>query len=73
MHPWFNGINWECVMQRKYKAPFVPILKSEEDTTYFSAAITSSSLESVSSYSTMRDTDPMENKYFSGFDYNPDE
>lgn len=41
------------MISKKYKPPFVPILKSEQDTTYFSAAITSSSLESVSSYSTM--------------------
>lgn len=53
----------------------MPILKSEQDTTYFSAAITSSSLESVSSYSSgmSRENDSGENKYFSGFDYNPDE
>jgi len=44
MHPWFKGIDWEAVMGCKYKPPFVPILKSEQDTTYFSAAITSSSL-----------------------------
>ena len=75
MHPWFEGINWEAVQSCKYKPPFVPILKSDQDTTYFSAAITSSSLESVSSYSSgmNRDAEPTEDKYFSGFDYNPDE
>ena len=51
MHKWFEGINWDAVQSCKYKPPFVPILKSDQDTTYFSAAITSSSLESVSSYS----------------------
>lgn len=53
----------------------MPILKSDQDTTYFSAAITSSSLESVSSYSSgmNRDSETSETKYFSGFDYNPDE
>jgi len=44
MHPWFEGINWDAVMNYKYKPPFVPILKNDQDTTYFSAAITSSSL-----------------------------
>ena len=52
-HPWFQGINWQAVQSKKYKAPFVPVLKSEHDTTYFSAAITSSSLESITSYSGM--------------------
>ncbi len=55
----------------------MPILKSDQDTTYFSAAITSSSLESVSSYSSgmgaSRENEAGDNKYFSGFDYNPDE
>ena len=53
----------------------MPILKSEQDTTYYSAAITSSSLESVSSYSNMpsRESGSAESTYFSGFDYNPDE
>lgn len=44
MHKWFEGINWDAVQSCKYKPPFVPILKSDQDTTYFSAAITSSSL-----------------------------
>jgi hypothetical protein len=65
------------VQSSKYKPPFVPILKSDQDTTYFSAAITSSSLESVSSYTSGmgvgRETGTGEDKYFSGFDYNPDE
>ena len=74
-HPWFNGINWQAVMNRKYKPPFVPILKSQQDTTYFSAAITSSSLQSVNSYSNManRQSESSESKYFSGFDYDADE
>ena len=71
-HPWFDGINWAAVMGMKYKPPFVPILKHEQDTTYFSAAITSTSLESVSSYSSMSN-EPEQTKYFGGFDYNADE
>jgi hypothetical protein len=74
VHPWFKGINWLAVSSKKYKPPFVPILKSEQDTTYFSAAITSSSIESVNSYASMASREgETESKYFSGFDYNPDE
>lgn len=75
VHPWFTGINWDAVASRKYKPPFVPILKNEQDTTYFSAAITTSSIESVNSYASMptREHENAETKYFSGFDYNPDD
>jgi hypothetical protein len=59
------------VASKKYKSPFVPVLKSEHDTTYFSAAITSSSLESVTSYASMPNRDEKaESSYFAGFDYN---
>ena len=73
-HPWFSGINWESVYSGKYKPPFVPVLKGEHDTTYFSAALTTSSLESVSCYAApVKENENNEGKYFSGFDYNPDE
>ena len=63
------------MVSRKYKPPFVPILKSKQDTTYFSAAITSSSLESVNSYSAMsnRESEASSSQYFSGFDYDAEE
>jgi hypothetical protein len=50
-------------------------LKNDEDTTYFSASITSSSLESVRSYAAVssRGSHLDKTKYFAGFDYNPDE
>jgi serine/threonine protein kinase len=34
-HPWFEKIKWEALMQRKYKAPFVPNLSSDIDTNNF--------------------------------------
>lgn len=61
-------------MGQKYKSPFVPVLQNEQDTTYFSAAITSSSLESVTSYATMPSReDTGEVNYFAGFDYSPED
>lgn len=39
-HPFFAGINWEHVLQKKLKPPFVPDL-SNNDTKYFSKEFTS--------------------------------
>ena len=27
-HPWFKGIDWNAVLEKKYRAPFIPILES---------------------------------------------
>jgi hypothetical protein len=40
-HAWFKGIDWNAVEEKKYRAPFIPILESEEDIKYFSSEITS--------------------------------
>jgi protein kinase A len=34
-HPWFQGINWPLLEERKYKAPFMPKLRSEGDSSNF--------------------------------------
>ncbi len=34
-HSFFKGINWDDVLKKKLKAPFVPTLNSEEDVRYF--------------------------------------
>jgi len=34
-HPWFTGVSWEAVLNKQYKAPFVPIIKSNIDVSYY--------------------------------------
>eukprot|EP01006_Ploeotia_vitrea_P004478 TRINITY_DN114691_c0_g1_i1.p1 TRINITY_DN114691_c0_g1~~TRINITY_DN114691_c0_g1_i1.p1 ORF type:complete len:455 (+),score=32.10 TRINITY_DN114691_c0_g1_i1:65-1366(+) len=34
-HPWFDGIDWSSLTQRKGRAPFAPDLKGNLDTSYF--------------------------------------
>lgn len=34
-HPWFINVNWDILLKKEYKPPFVPIIKSETDVSYF--------------------------------------
>lgn len=35
-HPWFNGVDWDLLAQRKVKPPFVPTLGSDDDDSFIS-------------------------------------
>jgi hypothetical protein len=39
-HPWFNGMNWDKLILRKVKPPFVPKLKDKTDLNYFAKEFT---------------------------------
>lgn len=43
-HPWFDKLNWESIQNKKIKAPFVPKLNSDIDTTNFDTEFTSCSI-----------------------------
>lgn len=47
-HPWFEKVNWNALQSKSIKAPFVPILTSETDTSNFDEDFTSCSVESYS-------------------------
>jgi hypothetical protein len=34
-HPWFEKVNWNALMSKSIKAPFVPILTSDADISNF--------------------------------------
>lgn len=34
-HPWFDIINWDYMLEKKYEAPFVPKMKNETDLVHF--------------------------------------
>lgn len=34
-HPWFEDVNWNALLDKKPKAPFVPTIKSEVDISNF--------------------------------------
>ena len=40
-HIFFSSINWESILEKKIKPPFIPKLKSETDTKYIDPEFTS--------------------------------
>lgn len=34
-HPWFRNINWDTLLHKGYKPPFIPIIRSELDVSNF--------------------------------------
>ena len=45
-HPWFEKLNWEQLLNKKVKPPFMPKLSSDIDITNFDVEFTSCSVES---------------------------
>ena len=46
-HPWFNMVNWQLLLEKKYQPPFVPVLQSELDLKYFDTVSSSCDLISI--------------------------
>ena len=44
-HPWFGSVNWLAVLGKQYRSPFVPVLKSKEDVSYFDSEFTDAPVE----------------------------
>ena len=40
-HPFFAGVQWEMIEQKKVPAPFIPKLEDDKDVTYFDEEFTS--------------------------------
>ena len=34
-HKWFKNLNWEGIIKKQVKAPFIPIIKNETDVSNF--------------------------------------
>ena len=39
-HPWFLNVNWETLLKKAYKPPFVPLIKSDIDVSNFDPEFT---------------------------------
>lgn len=44
-HPFFSGVNWDDIFHKRIEPPFVPVIKSETDVSYFDEEFTSESAE----------------------------
>lgn len=67
-HPFFKNIDWEAILQKKIKPPFIPRISSDSDVKYIDSEFTN--LNPVDSYNPQDylegDTD------YKGFSYNKD-
>ncbi|GFS86600.1 histone-lysine N-methyltransferase SETMAR [Trichonephila clavipes] len=66
-HPFFQEINWDDLFMKKLTPPYVPILTSYEDVSYFDSEYTSLSPFDSFDDSTLSSNDP-----FEGFSYESD-
>jgi serine/threonine protein kinase len=68
-HPFFKDVNWDLLIEKKIKPPFVPVLKNKADTKY----IDSEFLDETPSDS-FNTVDEIGSKdvLFTGFSYNND-
>ena len=39
-HPWFEKVDWNALMEKKIKPPFIPKIKNELDVTHFDEEFT---------------------------------
>ena len=43
-HPWFHGVNWQDILDRRIKPPFKPKLASDDDDRYIDKSFTKQEL-----------------------------
>ena len=66
-HPFFKGINWREVWQKKINPPFIPKLKNDTDLKYFDTMFTDEPIDGPRRKNTNRDRE-VSNEY-NGFTY----
>ena len=54
-HPFFNGVDWDLAIQKKYKPPFIPKLKNDVDLRYFDNCFTDEPIGGPKRRITIRD------------------
>lgn len=65
-HPWFSGVDWDMIMQKKIKPPFKPRLQSQLDVRYIDETFTKQKVgDSPESMS-----DSLQEGKWDGFSYN---
>ncbi len=43
-HPWYAEVDWQALLEKKVKAPFVPVIKSDSDVQWIATCFTSKDL-----------------------------
>lgn len=65
-HPFFANVNYDAIMNKQYKPPFIPQLKNDEDLRYFHQGFLE---EKVESFSKKKAGDIPISYLFNGFSY----
>ena len=56
MHPWFSRIDWNAILTKKIRPPFIPKVKNELDVSCFDDEFVSGDVHSMSdSSSSLKD------------------
>ena len=46
-HPWFDCCNWDLIMKKEVRVPFIPNITSETDTSNFNPEFTEAPIETL--------------------------
>ena len=68
-HPYFNGVSWKDVLQKKIRPPFIPKLKDDTDLKYFDTMFTDEPINGPQRKNTNRDRDREPSNEYTGFTY----
>jgi serum/glucocorticoid-regulated kinase 2 len=64
-HPWFEDVNWQALLEKKYDAPFVPKINDENDLQNFDPEFTEMPVNSMS----MGESGMKQFRSYDGFTY----
>jgi len=48
-HPWFHGVDWDQILKKDIKAPYIPVIKTDVDVSNFDPEFTEAPIGSVGS------------------------
>ena len=68
-HPFFSPIDWDSLIEKKIKPPFIPKLKNDTDLRYFDTMFTDEPIDGPQRKCTNRDRDREPSNEYNGFSY----
>ena len=68
-HPFFSVIDWDSLIEKKIKPPFIPKLKNDVDLRYFDNCFTDEPIGGPKRKITIRDRDREPSNEYKGFTY----
>ena len=71
-HPFFNGVDFDKVLNKEYKPPFIPKLKDDTDLRYFDENFTQLNVENEK-FEEKHDEEDKDDLNFEGFSYQPND